>query len=108
MKSNLRTPEAECRFPSSFILHPSETPMPRIRLVHWNAAEAEERSARLRAAGYEVDCEPLDGEASVRAIRHDPPDAVVIDLSRLPSHGRAVALVLREQKATRQLPLLFV
>jgi hypothetical protein len=32
----------------------------------------------------------------------------VIDLTRLPSHGRGVAEMLRQQKATRFVPLLFV
>ena len=34
--------------------------------------------------------------------------AVVIDLSRLPSHGRAVAAWLRGSKSTRQIPIVFV
>ncbi len=33
---------------------------------------------------------------------------VVIDLSRLPSQGRDVAMAIRSYKATRQLPILFV
>jgi hypothetical protein len=33
---------------------------------------------------------------------------VVIDLSRLPSHGREVAVYMRGQKALRELPLVFV
>lgn len=28
--------------------------MHRVRLIHWNASEAKERAARLRAAGYTV------------------------------------------------------
>ena len=41
-------------------------------------------------------------------MREHPPAAVVIDLSRLPSHGRAVAFSLRQSKAARVIPLLFV
>jgi hypothetical protein len=37
-----------------------------------------------------------------------PPDAIVIDLGRLPSHGRGLALALRERKTTRHVPLVFV
>jgi len=33
---------------------------------------------------------------------------VVIDLARLPSHGRALGVWLRQQKATRDLPLVFI
>ena len=44
----------------------------------------------------------------LRAIRLSPPDAVVIDLSRLPSHGREMAIALRGSKQTRQIPILFL
>lgn len=67
-----------------------------------------ERAARLRSAGYRVKpCAVLDGD-SMRALRDTPPAAFVIDLSRLPSHGRAVAMALRQQKNTRRVPLVFV
>ncbi len=82
--------------------------MSSIRLIHWNAAEAEDRAPRLRAAGYAVDAKPLNSPAALRELRHQPPTAVVIDLTRQPSRGRDVALVLRQAKATRQVPLVFV
>lgn len=50
---------------------------------------------------------PLGG-GGLRALRQDTPAATVIDLSRLPSQGRDVALVLRQQKSTRHIPLIFV
>ncbi|MBI2927654.1 MAG: DUF3052 family protein [Verrucomicrobia bacterium] len=78
-----------------------------IRLIHWNAAEAVACAARLRAAGYAVDARPLDGPSALRALREQPPAAVVIDLTRQPSHGRDVALALRQAKRTRQVPLIF-
>ncbi len=81
--------------------------MPRIRLIHWNAEEAAPRIEALREAGYEVDFSVLDGGA-YRALRLDPPAAFVIDLSRLPSHGRDVAAGLRGYKDTREVPLVFV
>lgn len=82
--------------------------MHRVRLIHWHAGEAAERAERLRAAGYEADAAVPDGPAALRALRDDPPDAVVIDLGRLPSHGREVGVSLRVTKATRSLPLVFV
>jgi hypothetical protein len=81
--------------------------MMRVRLIHWNAAEARERAVRLRAIGYNVDEEPLDA-AGLRRLRADPPDAIVIDLSRMPSQGRDLGLNVRKYKATRKLPLVFV
>jgi hypothetical protein len=79
-----------------------------IQLIHWNVAEAAERAERLRALGYDVACDLLAGQTFIRALAHDPPAAVVIDLSRLPSQGRDMAVNLRIQGSTRRVPLLFV
>ncbi len=50
-----------------------------------------ERAERLHAAGYRVESEPLT-PAVLRALRADPPDAVVIDLGRLgPAHAGILA-----------------
>jgi CheY-like chemotaxis protein len=49
-----------------------------------------------------------EGGASLRALKHPPPDAFLIDLGRLPSHGREVAILLRRQAPTRRVPLVFV
>jgi len=82
--------------------------MRRIQLIHWNADEAGQRAQALRSAGYEVSFEPFQGPETLRKYRTAPPAAFVIDLSRLPSHGRDVALALREYKSTRQVPIVFV
>jgi hypothetical protein len=81
--------------------------MHRIRLVHWNTADAKDRAAELRAAGYTVDRAPVTPE-TLRKLRQHPPDAVVVDLSRLPSQGRDVGIAVRHYKTTRHLPLVFV
>jgi hypothetical protein len=60
----------------------------RVRLVHWKGEE-----------GTSI---------GVRALREDPPAAFVIDLGRLPSHGREVACALRQSKALRTIPIVFV
>ena len=83
-------------------------PKQSIRLIHWNAAEAREKAERIRAAGYRVSYGPFAGPESMKALRAEPPDAVVIDLSRLPSQGRDIGLWLRSAKATRSVPLVFV
>lgn len=82
--------------------------MPSIRLIHWHADEARERAERLAALGYAVRAEALGGPALMREIEAAPPDAVVIDLSRLPSQGREAAMHLRMKTATRRTPLVFV
>ena len=81
--------------------------MKRIRFLHWNTEEAEERARRIEAVGYKVDCRQIN-PAGLRELRQDPPDAVVIDLSRLPSQGRDMGMNLRKYKSTRHVPLIFV
>jgi hypothetical protein len=44
----------------------------------------------------------------LKELAANPPAAVVIDLSRLPSQGRDLAVLLRERKGTRGIPLVFV
>ena len=81
----------------------------RVLLLHWNAAEAAERVERLRQAGFQAEYfSDSNSGGGFRLIRENTPDAVVIDLSRLPSHGRAVAISVRSSKATRQVPLVFI
>jgi CheY-like chemotaxis protein len=80
----------------------------RVQLIHWNADEAKERAERLRALGYEVDHEISGGSAFLREMGKNSPVAVVIDLARLPSQGRDMALLIRKTKATRDLPLVFI
>lgn len=80
----------------------------RVFLVQWDAPSAEARAAALRADGWEVEVESQDGARAYRLIRATPPDVVVIDLARKPSHGRETAHALRTLKATRHLPIVFV
>ena len=83
-------------------------PRRRIRLIHWKEEEVPERAARLEALGYEVDGTVPGTSIGVKALRAQPPDAFVIDLGRLPSHGREVAHALRQAKGLRELPIVFV
>jgi hypothetical protein len=80
----------------------------RVRLVHWKEDEVPERAARLEAEGYAVDGEVPGTSIGIAKLREDPPDAFVIDLGRLPSHGREVAYALRQSKALRGIPIVFV
>jgi CheY-like chemotaxis protein len=79
----------------------------RIRLIHWKPSEADQRGNWLKNAGYDVAYEPFN-QAVLRALGEDPPDAILIDLSRLPSQGRDIAVGLRTRKTTRHVPLVFV
>jgi CheY-like chemotaxis protein len=81
----------------------------RVLLLHWHAAEAAERVERLNRAGFSSEYfARTDSDGGFRRIRENPPDAVVIDLARLPSHGREVGRHLRSHKATRHIPLVFI
>lgn len=82
--------------------------MRRVWLVHWRESELPGRVDALEALGYDVSAEAFGGGDTYRAIRDDPSDAVVIDLSRLPSHGRETAIALRGNRKTRTIPLVFV
>jgi hypothetical protein len=83
--------------------------MARIVLVHWKPKEAAAPAAALRRRGHRVSVlAPRGGMADLRPLARVPPDAVVIDLGRLPSQGGAVAVALRQQKATRGVSLFFV
>src|SRR5580704_11827280 len=80
----------------------------RIRLVHWRASEAAALLEQLRGGGHLVEYDEQVQSEGFRGIRQSPPDLFVIDLSRLPSHGREVAVFFRGQKATRHVPIVFV
>jgi len=78
-----------------------------IRVIHWKKAEARDRIAALRKAGYRVVCEDFS-MVVLRAMRQKPPDAVIIDLTRLPAQGRDVAISIRQYKPLRTTPIVFV
>lgn len=82
--------------------------MPNVLLIHWDKDGLEERAERLERAGYDVALCAKDGSAAFRAVGASAPHAVVIDLSRQPSHGKRLALALREKKTTRHIPIVFV
>jgi CheY-like chemotaxis protein len=88
---------------------PTEVPVSRVLLCHWNADEAEARAAKLRDAGHDVKIHASEADlGGLRAVRESPPDVCVVDLARLPSHGREVGVWWRRQKNTRLIPLVFV
>jgi CheY-like chemotaxis protein len=82
--------------------------MYRIQYVHWNEEEAAVHAERLRQLGFVVDHEPAGQPGFRTRLRLDPPDAVVIDLSRLPSHGREIGQWLTETRSTQAIPLIFL
>jgi hypothetical protein len=81
--------------------------MRRVLLIHLNAGEGMARAESLGAAGYDVRRVLPQGLKFLSDVRRDPPDAIVIDLERLPSVGREIGLALRMSKSTRHVPIVF-
>ena len=82
--------------------------MPTVRLFHWKASEAAPLVDLLRGAGYAVDYPGDEANGNFRTMREAPPLAAIIDLTRLPSHGRYVAAAIRGIKKLRQIPIVFL
>ena len=80
----------------------------RIFLIHWNPLEAQRYAFDLRSEGWDVEVESVDGARAGRKILTNTPDAVVIYLSRLPSHGCITAKGVRSYKGGRHIPIIFV
>lgn len=78
-----------------------------VRLICWKEELAGKHAARLQADGFRVDASPPHSSGIVGQIRDLAPDAILIDLDRAPSHGNAVATVLRRSKSACRIPLVF-
>lgn len=77
-----------------------------VRLICWNDELAQQRAKEIAKLGYRVEASSLRGSSAfISHIRSLNPAVVVIDLDRLPSHGREVAIVLRGSKTTRHVPV---
>jgi hypothetical protein len=82
--------------------------MSRVLVIHWDPVEAGSLCDRVRRDGFEASPYPCRGATGFRSISENPPDAIVIDLMRMPSYGRVMGALLRERKSTRTIPLVFV
>jgi DNA-binding response OmpR family regulator len=77
-------------------------------LIHWNPMEAQELASPLRAEGWDVNVEAKDGGRAGKMILTHKPDAIVIYLSRLPTHGCVTAQSVRSFKSGQNIPIIFV
>jgi hypothetical protein len=82
--------------------------VPRILVINRDLTEAAERAARLRSQGWDAEPYTSLGSKGFGGIRANPPAVVLIDLTRLPSYGKAIGVLLREQKSLRAIPLVFI
>jgi len=76
-----------------------------VRLICWDEEDSRRRAQTLKESGIATDATPFAGAGIVAQFRNV--SAVCIDLDRLPSHGREVAVALRNTKATRHIPIVF-
>jgi hypothetical protein len=79
--------------------------MARLFYLHWNRDEAEARVAALKKAGHDVRYH-WSTEEHVK-LGDFKPEALVISLDRLPSHGRTVAEWFWEAKKRQNIPIVF-
>jgi CheY-like chemotaxis protein len=82
--------------------------MPKVHLIHWQKEERQRYADCLEKAGYDVDVSLPESLQFFKLLRANPPDVMVIDLTRLPSQGRDIAINLRSQKASVNIPFVFI
>jgi hypothetical protein len=80
--------------------------LPSIRLIHWDPISAEDFAALVRELGYRVNHASFTG-AEFKLLREDPPEVIIIDLSRRPSSGRDIGIAIRTYTDTRRVSLIF-
>ena len=78
-----------------------------VRLICWNEELARQRVESLAGCGFEIDASRLHPSGMIGQFKKLAPAAVLIDLDRMPSHGHAVAVVLRSSPSTRHIPVVF-
>lgn len=81
---------------------------PLVRLICWNDELAQQHAKEIAKLGYNVEASSLRGSSAfVTHFRSLNPAAVAIDMDRLPSYGREIAIALRGSKTTRHIPIVF-
>jgi hypothetical protein len=79
--------------------------MLKVRLISWNDSARLTHAGILEAAKIPVDASPFSPGKLISRLRDSL--AVLIDLDRLPSHGHAVAVLMRSSKSACHLPIVF-
>lgn len=80
----------------------------RVLVIHRDVSEAAERARRLREQGFDAEAYTSLGAKGFRAIRANLPAVALIDLTRLPSYGKAMGALLRQSPSLRTIRLVFV
>ena len=82
--------------------------MKQLTLIHWKPEEVRAEIDRIRKAGFDVHSDVPAGRDFLKLLAKQTPSAILIDLSRLPSQGRDMAVLIRRQASTRRIPLIFI
>jgi hypothetical protein len=81
--------------------------MQTVKLISWND-DIGKKAAKLKRRGLHVDAAPLIKTSGfIGELARLSPAALVLDLDRLPSHSREIAIALRSSKSARHIPVLF-
>jgi hypothetical protein len=80
----------------------------RIVVAHYDSAEALRLAERVTREGFQGEPYVYRGSKGFRWLRENPPAAVLIDLTAMPSYGKYLGCMLREQKGTRSIPIVFL
>ena len=81
--------------------------MATMHLITRDDDKAQRLGDRLRSDGHTVEAGPM-GEALRKALLSNPPEVIVIDISRAPATGRDLGVFLRIQKPTRACLLVYL
>jgi hypothetical protein len=81
------------------------TRMLKVRLISWDETARTTHAAVLKAAKIQTDASPFQHGKLITKLRDSL--AVLIDLDRKPSHGHAIAVLMRSSKSARHVPIVF-
>ncbi len=79
--------------------------MLKVRLISWDETARTAHAGVLKAAKIPVDASPFQHRKMISKLRGSL--TVLIDLDRQPSHGHAIAVLMRSSKSARYVPIVF-
>jgi hypothetical protein len=77
-------------------------------LFHWEQEGAKSRAAELTADGWLVEMEFEEGSRGCKNLKVFAPDVAVFDIAKKAVHSRECGRALRNAKAFRETPFIFV
>lgn len=77
-------------------------------IISWDEKKANALKDFFLHNEWRVETESVDGGRAYKKLKELLPTSVVIDLGVAPSHGKEVALALKDSRTTKSLPILFI